>query len=426
MKRISKKAMALAFAAGSMVTVLPTAAQAAKKKDEQAAATEQRVESPTKAYAEGYNNTVKLLQAEDFAGAKAAFDASVAAATAPNDMYWAGNVALQIGAKTSDQALQRRGIKMVLDSGLASPAENSKYSYYEGQFAYQDKEYAKAAQYLQRAYEAGYRDNDIGATLAEANNNAGNSAEAFKWLNTAIDDKKAAGQEVPENWYKRGAALALEAKDNAEASTWLNRLIAAYPNATNWRDTLVVYRDGVNLSTPENLDLMRLMRQVGALKSERDYGEYVDAADPRRLPGEVVAVIDEAQANGVAGSTYLAEQKTAAQGNIRADKAGLAGAAKDARAAGTGKNAAVTADAYLGYGDYPQAIELYTAALEKGGVDADEVHTHRGIARAQSGDKAGAMEDFNAVQNGNRKAIAQYWMLYLKNGATAAAAPAAG
>ncbi len=424
MKRIPIKALALALSAGSMMAVLPTAAHAAKKKEE-AAKTEQRVPSPTKAYAEGYNSTVKLLQAEDIAAAKAAFDASVGTATAPNDMYWAGNVALQIGGKTSDQALQQRGLQMILDSGLASPEENQRYSFFIGQFAYQAKDYAKAVQYMQRAYEAGYRENSIAATLAEANNNAGDSAAAFKWLNTAVNDQKAAGQAVPENWYKRGAALALDAKNSSEAATWLNRLVTAYPNKTNWRDTLVVYRDGVTLSNQENLDLMRLMRQVGALKSERDYGEYVDAADPRRLPGEVVTVIDEAAANGVANSSYLNEQKALAQGNVSADKAGLAGAEKDARSSSTGKTAAVTADAYLGYGEYAKAADLYTVALEKGGTDADEVHMRRGIARVKAGDKAGAMEDFDAVQSGNRKAIAGYWELYLNNGVTTAPAAVA-
>ena len=423
MKRISSKALAMILA-GSLTAVMPTAAQAAKKKEE-AAQTEQRVPSPTKAYAEGYNKTVNLLQAGDFAGAKTAYDASAGSITAPNDMYWAGNVAIQLGSKTSDQVLQKSGIQMVLDSGLASPEENSRYSFFAGQFAYQDKDYAKAVEYLQRAYEAGYRDNDIATTLAEANNNAGDSAAALKWLNTAIDDRKAAGQTVPENWFKRGAALALDAKNGTEASIWLGRLVQAYPNQTNWRDTLVVYRDGVNLTTQENLDLMRLMRQVGALKSERDYGEYVDAADPRRLPGEVVAVIDEASANGVSNSTYLNEQRKVAQGNVSGDKAGLAGAEKDARSASTGKTAAVTADAYLGYGDYAKAADLYTVALEKGSVDADEIHTRRGIARAQSGDKSGAMEDFDAVQSGNREAIADYWKLYLEKGTTAAVAAAA-
>ena len=65
----------MALAAGSLMAITPSAASAAQKK-EKAAKAEQRVESPTKAFAEGYNNTIKLIQAEDFAGAKAAFEQS--------------------------------------------------------------------------------------------------------------------------------------------------------------------------------------------------------------------------------------------------------------------------------------------------------------------------------------------------------------
>ena len=339
-------------------------------------------------------------------------------------MYWAGNLALQIGSKLSEQPLQKRGLEMIMNSGLAAPAETQRYAFFLGQFAYKDEDYAKSVQYLQQAYDAGYRENGIAATLAEANNKAGNTDKAYEWLNTAIEAEQAAGRTAPENWYKRGAALALENKNYTMASTWLTRLVDAYPNDSNWRDTLVVFRDGVNLSKEENLDLMRLMREVNALKSERDYGEYVDAADPRKLPGEVVAVIDDAQANGVTGSTYLTEQRQIASGNIAADKAGLSGAERDARAGANGKIAAVTADAYFGYGDYAKAADLYTVALEKGGVNADEVHTRRGMARVEMGDTAGAMADFSAVESGNRAQIAKFWELYLNKQGGASAATA--
>lgn len=424
MKRISKTALSMALAAGSMLTVLPTAAQAQKKDDKTAEQAEQRVESPTKAYRDGYSSAVTLFEAQDFAGAKTAFDASVGSATAPNDMYWAGTLGLQLGIKLDDKALQQRGIEMVLNSGLAGPDEKARYSFFAGQFAYQTKDYAKAVERLQQAYDAGYRENSIEATLAEANNNAGNSEAAFQWLNTAVENRQAAGQEVPENWYKRGAALALEAQNYGEASSWLTRLVKAYPNKTNWRDTLVVYRDGTTLTEQENLDLLRLMRRVGALTSERDYGEYVEAADPRKLPGEVIAVVGEAQGAGLNSSTYLNEQLSLAQGNVEADKAGLSGAESDSRTAADGKTAAVTADAYLGYADYAKAEDLYSVALEKGGVNADEVHMRRGLARMELGDMAGAREDFNAIQSGNRQSIAQYWLVYIDQQAGGASAAA--
>jgi len=52
-------------------------------------------------------------------------------------------------------------------------------------------------------------------------------------------------------------------------------------------------------------------------------------------------------------------------------------------------------------------------ALQKGGVDADEVNTHLGIALAKSGDKAGAKAAFDAVKGAPRAGIAGLWNAYL-------------
>ena len=72
----------------------------------------------------------------------------------------------------------------------------------------------------------------------------------------------------------------------------------------------------------------------------------------------------------------------------------------------------VTGDAYLGYGEYAKAAELYRAALTKSGVDTNLANLRLGIALARSGDKAGATAAFNAV-TGPRADIAKYWLLYL-------------
>ncbi len=71
-----------------------------------------------------------------------------------------------------------------------------------------------------------------------------------------------------------------------------------------------------------------------------------------------------------------------------------------------------TADAYLGYGDYAKAAELYKLALTKGGVDASTANTRLGIALARSGQKDAALQAFGLV-TGARKPIADYWTIWL-------------
>ena len=55
----------------------------------------------------------------DYAGAKAQVPALVAAVKSDYDRFFAGNIILQLGAKSSDKALQRQGIQLMLASGRA-------------------------------------------------------------------------------------------------------------------------------------------------------------------------------------------------------------------------------------------------------------------------------------------------------------------
>ena len=63
-------------------------------------------------------------------------------------------------------------------------------------------------------------------------------------------------------------------------------------------------------------------------------------------------------------------------------------------------------DAYYGYGEYGPAAELYRAALQKGGQDANLVNTRLGAALALAGQRAEAEAAFRAV-TGARAELAQ-------------------
>ena len=69
-------------------------------------------------------------------------------------------------------------------------------------------------------------------------------------------------------------------------------------------------------------------------------------------------------------------------------------------------------DAYFGYREFAPAIELYRAALQKGGQDANLVNTRLGAALALAGQRAEAEAAFRAV-TGPRAELAQFWLLWL-------------
>ena len=133
-----------------------------------------------------------------------------------------------------------------------------------------------------------------------------------------------------------------------------------------------------------------------------------------RYPNEAKAVLEEGTSKGVVNTSSKDAQEILGivRPKIAADQASLAGSDKTARASANGKSALALADAYVGYGQYAKAIDLYKVALEKGGIDAPTANLHMGWAMALSGDAAGAKQQFATV-TGLRKPLADLWTTHL-------------
>lgn len=420
MRLVSPLALSLMLALAGTSVATPAVA---KEKKEKPAKTEY---SP--AFIKVAQEVQKLDQAKDFAGVKAKLDEAAAVASTPDDKMLVGQFRLNAGTGLSDPALQRQGLKEILASGRAPASEEAKFSFFAGKLAFDAKDYDDAQPYLQKAADGGYDPGSSALLMAEtyfqkaiaASGGTGQlnaaskpvAAQGLPYLKRAIEAEKAAGKAVPGNWYDRGFSIAY-LTGSPDAAEWSKQNLAANPSGKNWRNLLVTFQNGTpNMTRGENLDLLRLMRRTGSLEGG-GYGEYVDIATKSGLLGEVKSVIDEGRAAGKLSSGQMQDYYAPAVEGIAKDKASLTASAASAAKAATGKPAAATADAYLGYGDYAKATELYRTALQKGSVDANEINTRIGIAQALAGDSAGAKAAFEAVTGGARKSIAEYWLLWL-------------
>jgi hypothetical protein len=365
----------------------------------------------------------KALAAKDFAAAAAGLAAVEAAATKPDDKYYAGLFHYQIALANKDQAGQSAGVAAMLASGAAPVEQQGLLNLQLGRDAYFAKDYAKAQTYLNEAVRLGYKPPELLIMSADVNFKQKNYAQGLALAGEGIAAQKAAGQAVPEDWYQRALAGAYNGKLSADTVKWSGELVRAFPTQENWRSALVLYRDAKPLDPQITLDLYRLMRVTKGIAGERDYFDYAAIASERGLPGETKSVVDEGLASGKvpAGSRNLTELRAAAAPKIAADLASLPASEKSAAAAATGKPAMSTGDAYLGYGQDAKAAAMYRLAIQKGGagVDLDTANTRLGIALARSGDKEGARAAFTAVK-GARAELASLWMMYLDTPATAA------
>lgn len=348
------------------------------------------------------------------AAEKAQVDPLFAAAATPEDKFVAGQFAVNLGGLAEDAALQRRGLQAMVDSGKSPPADVPKFQFFIGQLAYQAKDWAGARTALQGAMQAGYKENDVEALLAEAYINDNQAQQGLTVLKQAIDAKKAAGTPAPENWYRRGLGAAYKAKLLDQAASYSMALVEAYPTKENWGGAITVVREIGKFPAQETLDLMRLMGRTDSYSEERDYIEYIQAADARRLPGEVQKVIQQGTAGGKlrGNDPFITEARTVSGGAVAGDRASLPATEKAARAP-TANLATVAgaADAFLSYGEAAKAEELYTIALTKPGADVARLNTRLGISQVDQGKFAPAQATFAKV-DGPRKPIAQLWAIY--------------
>lgn len=360
---------------------------------------------------------------------KGQLDQAFSAASSADDKFIAGQLAVQLGSLAEDAQLQRRGLQSMIDSGRPDAAEAAKYQFFVGQLAYQAKDYAAARTALQAAIQGGYREGDPEALLAESYINDNQAQQGLTILKQAIDARKAAGKPAPASWYRRGLGAAYKAQLPDQAAAFSVALVEAYPSTENWGGAITVVREIGKFPAQETLDLMRLMSRTNSFAEERDYIEYIQAVDPRRLPGEAQKVVDAGISAGKlkAADPFVVEAKQIAGQRVAQDRASLASLERDARAgSATGATVSGAADAFLSYGEAAKAEELYTIALGKPGIDQARVQTRLGIAQVDQGKFGPAQESFAKVTTGPRKPIAQLWAIYAaqKAGGGAPAAPA--
>lgn len=418
MKTVSRAAFGLALAMGVAVPLAVSPAMAAKEKKEKPA--------PAKAWQLSKEFRAAYIPADAAVKANAPdaiakIEAAEAVVKNGDEKYIAGTLRLTLGQATKNAKLQLDGIIAMIASGSAAPVDAPKLNMAAGQLAYQAGNYTDAKKYLAEAIRLGNPGVDANLLLAEANFKLGTTLEGLTALDGAVKAEQAAGRKAPAEWYGRAAAMAYKAKMTGETAKWTREQVRAYPTPENWRSALVIYRDSANLDNQTLIDLFRLMHDTKALAGERDFFEYASLAITGALPGEAKTVIEEGFASGAVSksSRAVAERLTDANAKIPSDKASVVSDEKRAASAPDGRLAANTGSAYLAYGDYAKAIDLFRLAQKKGGIDADVVNTRLGIALARAGQKDAARAAFQAVTGPARKEVAQFWLLWLDQAPTA-------
>ena len=201
------------------------------------------------------------------------------------------------------------------------------------------------------------------------------------------------------------AAAQSKMGDKKGSLATIQKLIRLDPTPARWRALLVDMKSGA-MSRDSKLALYHLMRETGNLTTAADVQEFAKLAIVAGQPGVAADVVKTAGGSGVLPATDPMTAKlveAAAKRQAAALAAAPAGAKNPTTALAAG-------NAFLGAGQYPQAIAAFTTAQK--GPNAGEAALFKGIAQIRAGQAAAARQSFKAVPAGSASEIAGLWDLY--------------
>ncbi len=366
----------------------------------------------------------QAVQASNWEAATAALPAAQAAAQQPAARFEVARLQFQIGAGTQNQPMQSQAVDAMLASGGAPATAMPTLLGARANYAIQANDWATADQMLTRYLEVDGSNIERLRQAAEVKINLQRNAEALTIYQRILQVQDAASQQPTQEVLRRTLALATDQRNAQLVQQLTQRLLRAYPTAESWLNALAPLRNAAGQDAALGLDVRRLMRVAGALPRAGDYVDFADRLNRAGQPGEAKALLDEGIARGTisASNSDVRQMLTAATARIAEDRASLPGLRTRAMAAPTGREARIAGDTFYAYGEYAQAAELYRAALQKGGEDANLLNIRLGASLAGARQTAEAQAAFRAV-TGPRQPLAAYWLMWLERPATAAATP---
>ena len=405
MSFVSKTALGVALALGAASIAFTPAAS-------------QRQQAPVSEFSKEERAALLALstaiETKNYPAASSALSTAQSVARSGNARYLASALQLRLALETNNVPLQSTAIDAMIGSGAAPAADLPQLYRSQAALLQRNGKLDRAEAAFARYAELAPNDPEALIALSQVKNDRRKPQEAVPLVLRAIEMRRAAGQAVPESWYRRGLHLALASKMAPQSLLLARDLAAAYPTPQNWRDAVLIYRDMGAPDPAATLDAWRLMRSAKALAGERDYLQFAQALDAAGNPTEAKAVLDEGVSAKMVDPAKGTFKELIASSGKRATavRAGLSGRQTSALAAATGTDALSVGDALLGAGDYAKASTLYSAAVQKGGVDVNVANTRLGIALAMAGRRSEAEAAFRAV-TGQRAYLTSLWLAWL-------------
>ncbi len=282
-------------------------------------------------------------------------------------------------------------------------------------YYFQQKDYTKALDAADQAVKHGVNDIDTLGLIAKAQYLTGKYKDAATTMQEVVSKQDKPDEESLKLLWQ----FDLKANDDAGAAKAVEKLVTYYPKPEYWANALAPLVRMDIKDAHLQLNVYRLMNDVGVLKLPSDYAEMAEIALDAGYPGETQSVLQQAFAKNV-----FVEQRDkdryqhlleGAKQRAASDQAQLANVEHTAEAAPNGDALVQLGAAYISYGQNDKAVAAITKGIGKGGLKSpDEANLLLGIAQLRQKNNAAAQQAFDKVgssSNSGYSRLGKLWAL---------------
>lgn len=407
-----------ALAVASAAVGVSGVVQAAEKEKEKAPSISADIAKPLKAAqddmkAKKFDDAVaKLNEAKTSKGKKTDYDNYVI-----NEM-------LAVSYYTSQQL--SNAAPLLRESALSqfsTPDQTKQFLMAAMGIYYQQKNYPECIATGQEVIKKGIATSDVYTTIALSQQAQGKNKEAAQTIQQLIEKQpKPEEKLLAFQWNAY-----LKANDPNAASKVVEQLVKYYPKPDYWLNALSPLLKMQVSDAHLQLDIFRLMSEVGVLTRPGDFSEMAGLSLDQGYPGETVEVLKKAFANNV-----FTDQRdvgryqhllTGAQQRADADQKSLPQQEQQAKSAATGDSLVTVGAAYMTYGQADKAVELIQQGIQKGSLKyPDQANLLLGMAEFHAHKNADARKAFGDVAKSSNEGYAhlgKLWQLHVEGGGSA-------
>jgi Tfp pilus assembly protein PilF len=343
-----------------------------------------------------------VREAQGAAGEKTAYD-----------NYVINILLFQIYQQKQDMGDAIPVLQAAAQSQYATPDQQKVWLKNIALYYFQQKDYAKALDVADQAVKHGVNDIDTLSLIAKAQYLSGKYKDAAASMQEVISKQDKPDEESLKLLWQ----FDLKAEDSAGAAKAVEKLVTYYPKPEYWANALAPLVRMDIKDAHLQLNVYRLMNDVGVLKLPTDYAEMAEIALDAGYPGETQNVLQQAFAKNV-----FVEQRDkdryqhlldGAKQRAAADQAQLATVEQTAPAAPTGDPLVQLGAAYISYGQNDKAVAAITKGIAKGGLKSpDEANLLLGIAQLRQKSNSAAQQAFDKVASSSNNGYARLGKLW--------------